>query len=305
MHDFALSRPIPRRSVPLTWRTARRLVMLLVGSCLMALAYAVFQVPFNLAAGGLSGAALLIAHVVDLPPGAIVFALNIPVLALGYRHLGGWRFLVYTLVSVAVFSLATDLLLATVPTLVPSFPLTDDLLLSTIYAGLLGGIGGGLVFRAGGTPGGTNTIGRLIQRRTGLPLSQSYLYVDGLIILLAVAAFGWDIALHALLLILMMGISSDFVMQGPGMIRVVTIITDRPQEVTQGLGETLHQHISRWTVTDSETGATHAMLQCAVYRSQLNDVRHVLAQTDPWALVTIGSAHQVLGGQSQPIADEV
>jgi uncharacterized membrane-anchored protein YitT (DUF2179 family) len=300
-NTFALNRQIPRRAVTLTWRTVRRLGMVLVGALLMALAYAVFQVPYNLAAGGLSGAAILLNHFTGLPLGTIFFAINVPVLILGYWYLGGWRFLVYTLLSVTVFAIATDVLLAVLPGVLEPFPLTDDLFLSTVYAGLLSGVGGGLVFRAGGTPGGTNTIGRLIQRRTGLPLSQSYLCVDGIIILLTVVVFGWEIALHALLLIMIMGISSDFVMEGPGMIRTVTIITDRPNEVTRGLNRVLHQGVSRWTVIDSATNAPYTMVQCAVYRSQVNDVKHALAQTDPHALVTIGTAHQVLGGRVRPI----
>jgi uncharacterized membrane-anchored protein YitT (DUF2179 family) len=246
----------------------------------------------------------LLNHVSGLPVGVIFFLLNVPILVLGYYYLGGWRFLVYTLLAVTLFSITTDLLLARLPHIIEPYPLTSDMFLSAVYAGLLGGVGSGLVFRGGGTPGGTNTLGRLIQRKTGLPLSQSYLYVDGTIVLLAVVVFGWEIALHGLMVVFFAGLASEFTMEGPSMVRTLTIVTDHPDEMTHALVSTLHQNVSRWTITDSDSGQQHTMLHCTIYRSQVNDAKHVLAKTDPTAFVTIGDGHQALGGKFQPLEDD-
>jgi uncharacterized membrane-anchored protein YitT (DUF2179 family) len=288
---------LPIKLPPTTiWRTGQRLIMVLIGTLFVALGYSLFQVPFNLAAGGVGGLSIIINALTGLPAGVTYLLLNIPLLIIGFVSLGRWRFLGYTIVSVFVFSFAVDFFSFYLPGVLEEFPITDDMLLSAVYAGIISGIGNGFVYRAGGTMGGTNVIGRLIQRRTGIPLSQSYLYADGLIILLAGLVFGWEIALHAFLTLFIMGMASDFVLEGPSMVRNVTIITNYPEELTQALMVGLRQGASHWYITGSYTGKPRAMVMCTVYRSQVNDLKHIVANMDPDAFLVIGQSHQALGG---------
>jgi uncharacterized membrane-anchored protein YitT (DUF2179 family) len=279
-----------------SWWIIRRLFMVVVGSIIAGFSYSLFQVPYNLAAGGVSGLGIIINQFTGFPVGIIYLLLNVPLLLLGFFTLERWRFLTYTLVSVVVFSVASDLFTAYLPFWLVEYPISDDLLLNAVYAGLLTGVGSGIVYRAGGTMGGTNVIGRLIQRRTGLPLSQTYLYADGLIIVIAGFVFGWDIALHALLIVFLGGIASDFTFEGPSTVRTVTIVTNQPQEVANALMEGLKQGASHWSITGSYTGNVHSMVMCTVYRSQVNDMRQIVATADPYAFVVVGQAHQALGG---------
>lgn len=274
---------------------AQRLVLMTVGTVLAALAYSLFQVPFNIAAGGLGGLSIIINHFTGWPVGLMIFLMNIPLLALGYFHLGHWKFVLQTTVAVVIFSTAADLFGAYLPRWLVEYPLTDDVLLNAIYGGLVGGIGGGLVYRAGSTLGGTGVIGRIIQNKTGVPLSQLYLYTDGVIVLIAGIIFGWEIALYALLTLFLSGIASDYTLEGPGSVRTATIITNHPEQVAQALMTGLDRGVSQWEITGSYTGQPHAMLMCTIYRPQVNHLKSLVAQTDPTAFITIGVAHQALG----------
>lgn len=283
------------------WQETERVFTMSAGSLLAALGYSLFQVPHNIAAGGLGGVCIIVNYFTGWPVGVMYLLLNIPLLALGYFYLGRWRFVIHTVLSVVVFSVSTDLFTAYLPLFIPNYPLTANVLLSAIYGGIVGGLGGGLVYRAGSTIGGTGIIGRIIQQKTSTPLSQIYLYTDGLIIVVAGMIFGWEIALYAMLTLFLGGMASDYVLEGPSVVRTITVITNYPQEVAQAFIRGLGRGVSHWEITGSYTGEKHGMLMCTVYRSQVNDVRRIVAEIDPAAFVVIGEAHQALGFGFTPL----
>ena len=279
----------------------RRIVLIVIGAILAAFGYAVFQVPYDLAAGGVGGVSLIINNFTQWPVGILYFVLNLPLLALGYRQLGRWPFVARTLLGVTVFAIFTDLFIAIMPQILSPFPPTEDILLSAIYGGLLGGIGGGMVYRAHASIGGTGIVGRVIQQKTGLPLSQSYIYTDGAILLLMGIVFGWQVSLYGFLILLINGLASDYILEGASITRVATIVSNRPRKVSMALIESLGRGVSFWEVTGAYTGSSHYMLSCTVYRSQVNELRRVVAEADPDAFVTIGISHQALGQGFLPL----
>jgi uncharacterized membrane-anchored protein YitT (DUF2179 family) len=242
------------------------------------------------------GIAIIINHFTAWPVGLLYLILNIPMLIIGFFYLGGWRFLLSTLFAVVLFSVAADLFSAYLPTLLEVYPITDDMLLSAIYAGLVGGIGFGILYGTGSSPGGTAILGRIVQKRTGIPLSQLYLYIDGITIVVAGLVFGWEIALHAMLTLFLSGIASDFALEGPSMVRSVLIITDNAEELGQALMVGLNHGVSYWRITGGYTGQTRWLLLCTINRSQVSELRQIVAAVDPRAFVTIANAHQALGG---------
>ncbi|MBX3052145.1 MAG: YitT family protein [Caldilineaceae bacterium] len=273
----------------------RQFTLLLIGALLSAFAYAVFQVPFNIAAGGIGGVSIVVNHYTGLSVGMLYALMNIPLLILGFFQLGRWGFLFKTVFSVALFSLATDYISLYLPLYAPQFPLTGDLLLNTIYGGIVGGIGAGLIFRAGATMGGTGIVGRVIQMRTGTPLSQVYLWTDGLIVITMGIVFGWEVSLYAMLAVFLSGLASDYTLEGPSSVRTASIITNCPEEMTAALMAGLDRGASRWEITGGYTGETRHMIFCTIFRPQVNDLKRIVGQIDENAFVIIGDAHQALG----------
>lgn len=272
-----------------------------LGAVIVAIGFSLFQVPYNLAAGGITGIAIIVRNFIELPAGAIYLTLNIPLLFIGFRFLGRWQFLVRTIFAVLVFSAATEFLTYTMPKILITYPLTSDMLLGSIYAGLITGIGSGLVYRTGGTIGGTSIISRIIQRKTGIPLSQIYLTVDGSIILVAVFTFGWEIALHAILVLMIAGLASDFALEGPSVVRTASIVTDQPREMANALMARLHRGASIWEITGAYTGKKRNMVFCTVNRAQIFELKQVVSDVNPNAFVVIGNAQQALGAGFQRV----
>lgn len=279
----------------------KRLPLLLLGTLIAAFGFAVFLAPHNLAAGGIAGISLIINHYTGWPVGTLFLLLNLPLLALGFRQLGRWPFVWRTLLASALFAFFTDLFGWLMPQMLSPFPLTEDLLLSSVYGGLTGGFGAGLAFRTGSTMGGTGIIGRLIQRRTGLPLSQSFIYTDGLILLAMGLVFGWQITLYGLLILIINGLTADYALEGASITRVANIITNHPQEMASALIGGLGRGVSYWPITGGYTGHTRYMVTCTIYRSQMREVQDVVAGVDPHAFVTISVGHRAMGEGFMPL----
>lgn len=283
------------------WHEIQLLTVLIMGGIFAAAGYAIFQVPHHIVAGGLSGVTIIINYFTGWPVGLLFWILNIPLLFLGFLELGRWRFFWHTLIAASVFSLGADFLLAILPKFTAQWPLTDDMLLNTIYGGILGGIGLGLVYRAGGTTGGTSILGRVLQKRTGRPLSQVYFYSDGIIILTSALIFGWEIALYGFLMLFIGGIASDYTLEGPSRTRIASIITNKPEEISAAITTRLERGISHWPITGGYTGESRTLIYCTVTRPEIQELKRVIAEVDAEAFVTIGVGHQALGDGFTPI----
>ncbi len=283
------------------WRAVPTVLVLVIGALIAAFSYSLFLVPFSITSGGVGSISIIVNHFTGWDFGTLYLVLNIPLLILGYFQLGGWRFLSRTILAVLVFSAAVNIFTNSLPQWLDHYPINDDILLNAIYGGILGGIGGGLLYRSGGTLGGTSIISRILRGRSGIPMSQLFLYVDGLIILAGGLVFGWEIVLYGFLTLFLNGLATDYTMEGPSVVRTATIITDHPEAVSRALIDDLQRGVSRWEITGMYTGRPHSMLMCTVYRSQVNALRQAVVAADGDAFLTIGTAHQALGEGFRPL----
>jgi uncharacterized membrane-anchored protein YitT (DUF2179 family) len=264
-------------------------VLLTIGAVISAIAVIVFEAPFKIAPGGISGIAIILNSVIGTPIGLVILLGNIPIQIIGYRMLGGWRVVAATVYAVVLFSLLIDVL-------TPYFGIvSDDRFLNALFGGLIGGIGTGLVLRAGGTMGGTSTLGRILQQRYGIPLSSSTLYTDGAVVILAGLAFGWEGALYAMVGLFVGGATADYVLEGPSVIRTGVIVTDHPQEVAARVLADLHRGVTAWDVKGMFTEQPHTVLYVTVGRSEVNALRRIVMSVDPSAFLVIGQGHAAYG----------
>lgn len=273
-------------------QTIIQYLQLTVGGIIGALSVAVFLIPANVVPAGVSGLAVIINEIFGLPVGVMTLVLNIPLMFLAYRMLpGGWRMVARTIFVVAVYSLGVDVLSAFV-----TEPYTDDRLLNTIFGGIVGGISGGLVYRTGSNFGGTSILGLIIQRRTGTPLSTTSLYTDTLIIALAGAVFGVEGALYAMIVLFLGGVAADYVMEGPSVVRMAFVITDKPDEVAQAVMRQLQRGVTLLPARGMYTGQDRPMLYVTVTRSQVKELKAVIIAADDRAFIVIGQGHSAYGG---------
>ncbi len=277
----------------------RDYALMLLGSALLALSMHLFFIPHQLVAGGLSGTAQLINNFTGWPIGTLSFILNIPLFILGWRFLGGYRFLARTVIASFLFSVILDGL----ELFWPDVLLTGDLALNALYGGITAGVAVGLLFRARATSGGTDILARILERRFGTPLSQAYLYTDGVVVFLAGLTFGWERALYAIIALYVGGVLVEVTLNGSNVMRVATIITAQPEAVAERVLAELERGVTQWTGRGMYTGAERHVLLCAVSRTDTVLLKSIIHEVDPQAFVIIGQAQEVLGEGFRPLRE--
>lgn len=281
-----------RVEIPTNWYSiANRSLLLLVAIILGAISVQLFMVPVDIAPTGVTGIAVLLKELIGTPIGFMTLVLNVPILLLGYRYLGGMQTVIMTTIAAVGYGLALDI----IGPLLPPDGLTDERLLNAIFAGITLGISTGLVMRAGGTYGGTSTIATIVRRRTGIPMSTTFLYTDMSVVLLAGLVFDWESALFAVVTLFISGVALDYVLEGPAVIRVVFIVTTSPREVS----DVLMYHLQRGVTAlegkgmYSDTGRT--MLFVTIARTEVGLLRDLVATVDEQAFVVVGQGHTAYG----------
>lgn len=275
-------------------------LLIILGTLLQALALRLFLIPSDLVSGGITGLAQLLNHYTAIPIGLIVLLGNIPLFVLGWRYLGGPRFALRTMLSIFAFSLFTD----TLTFFLPNEAITGDMVLNTLYGGLLLGVGLGVVYRGRGTSGGTDILGRILNHHTGITISQAYLITDSLVVFGAGFVFGWTKALYGLVLIYVSGLAAEIALQGTNIIRTAIIVTTDTQAVTRAIMHDLERGVTILSGTGGFTGEPKAVIYTTVSRMEINRLKILVRDIDPNAFMVIGQAQEALGEGFKPLREE-
>jgi uncharacterized membrane-anchored protein YitT (DUF2179 family) len=263
-----------------------------IGAMIEAISTIIFLAPFEVAPGGVVGIAVILNLTIGTPVGLLTFLMNIPIQMIAYRMLpGGWRIIIRTVYAIIMYTLFMDILNSVVRQPIAG----ENALLNTLFGGVLAGIGGGLIFRAGGSLGGTSTLALILQRRLSTPMSTTYLYTDALVIGVAGIVFGWEAALYAIVALFLTGTATDYVLEGPSIIRTCVIITDKPEEVAKAIMSTLYRGVTAWDAIGMYTQQTHTMLYVTVSRTQVQEVRRLVMQIDSNAFIVVAQGHTAYG----------
>jgi len=280
-----------------------RLLLLTIGAVLVALSVVIFLVPQDVAPSGLSGIAAILNELVHMPIGVTIILGNIPIQFMAYRLLGGWRTVVTTAYAVVVYSVLIDVL----PwfDFVATEGVTDDLLLSSIFGGIIGGIGSGLIYRAGGTMGGTSTVARILRYKRGTSLSTSSLYTDSAIIVLAALTFGWESALYAVVALFVTRVVSDYILEGAGNTLSAFIVSEHCDVLTETIQDQLHHNVTQWTADTTGDHPSQSVMMVTVIRSEVNKLTRLINLVDEDAFVSFVKGQKSFGDEFEPFGPKL
>ncbi len=285
------------KSERFTWKVAWEYLLILVGALIQALAMRLFLVPAELVSGGISGAGQIINNYTDWPIGLMVLIGNIPLFILGWRFLGGSRFALRTALAIVAFSFLTDFLAL----FIPEGGITNDLVLNCLYGGLMLGIGLGIVYRGQGTSGGSDILGRILNSKMGISISQSYLITDTIVVLAGGFTFGWEKALYGLVAIYVSGLAAEIAAEGQEVFRTALIVTSCAERVSSSILVNLERGVTILPGTGAYTGESRPVLYCVVTRAEVNQLKTLVHEVDPKAFMVIGTAHEALGEGFRPL----
>lgn len=262
-----------------------------VGSFLYAVSVNCFSVPNNLAPGGVTGLATIIHYgVPSVPMGFMIFFLNIPLLVMAWRLIGG-GFTARTLMCLIFSSVVMD---AAQP-LLPVYQ--GDMFLVVLIGGACTGVGLGLIFMRGGSTGGTEVVARLLERRyPHIPVGRLMLLIDAFVILLSAVVFhNVECALYAVVYTFVASTLIDVLVYGGAGGKLVLIFSSRHEEIVSGVLNTLQRGVTKLHSQGGYNGIEGEVLVCAVRRTEVYPLRSLVQQLDPSAFLVIAKAEEVLG----------
>lgn len=276
-----------------------------MGSFIAAAAMNVFLIPHKIVPGGVSGAATVIYYLSGgvFPVGATMLAINIPLFLAGITFIGR-KFFIRTLYSTVVLSVSIDY---TKPFMnyfiqnyllkIESVPSQPDLLLYSIFGGLIMGLGLGLVFKFESTTGGSDLAARIINHFIpALTLGQALLIVDISVVLMAAVSFeSFLLALYAVVTLLVTSKVIDAMLEGVSFAKAVFIISNNPGEISKKILNNLDRGVTSLKGTGMYTGNDKQVLLCILHRRQIPALKKLVETIDEKAFIVLTDVREVLG----------
>lgn len=269
----------------------REYILILIGVFLVAISLEYFFIPNNIAAGGLTGLAIVINHYIPLiSTGPLVFIMDLFLFVIGFIFLGK-NFGVKTIVS--SFSLAG--MMTIIETYFNPKAITNDLMLAAIFGTFITAIGMAIVFNANASTGGTDTIAKILNKFFHIDIGKSLLAVDFIVTLLGAVTFGINIGLYGLLSVIINGIAIDKVIEGFQVCKEVTVISTKSDEIGKFIMDELERGCTFLKGVGGFSGKDTYILYAVLGRSEFIKLKQYISKIDPKAFITVGEVHEVMG----------
>ena len=257
-----------------------------IGILLASLALEIFLIPNRIIDGGITGISIILSFLTNINLSIFIIVINIPFLLLGFKHLGK-NFLIRTTFAMIIFSF-----------LLEQFKqvdvVTNDVLLATVFGGILLGIGVGFVIRYGACLDGVETIAILINKKTSFSVGQVILLVNLVIYMVAGIVFGWDRALYSIMTYFITYKIIDIVSEGLEQAKSALIITNHGDEIANSiykkLGRTVTFIEGEGLISDKKV-----VLYVVVTRIELRELKKIIEDDDVSAFMTITDVSEIVG----------
>lgn len=268
---------------------------ILLGALLIAVGLYFFWAPSSLAAGGVSGLAIVIKALLPfIPIGVIIFALDTIMFAIGFLTLGK---------SFGVKSLFCSLSVSILTTILEFIwpvwqPIGDDLLLQLIFGALLIALGQAIVFNLDASSGGTDIIAKIISKYTRLPIGFSLMIADMVVVLFATLILGLEKGLYAALGVIGTTQLIDYFISGLEIKRYIMIVPTS-HEMGKLISSYILDELGRGATIYKGTGAysneEKEIITTVIDRKEFVELRRELLRIDPNAFMTAQNLHEVIG----------
>lgn len=264
-------------------------LLMILGTMLTAIAVSVFLLPNRIVSGGVSGIATMLYHTASIPASVTTVVVNGFLLIIGIKILGK-EFILKTLLSIAFLSFFMEIF-----SYAPA--LTDNIMLATLFGGILYGCGLGIVFISGSSTGGTDILGRLLQYKfPTMPIGKLLMIVDGVIIGVSLLVFRQtDLTLFGILALFMNTFTIDLLIKRMNISSLAFVISSKGEEISSELVSTSPRGVTILDAKGAYTMEEKTLLLCALKSSEADDFQKKILAIDPEAFVIFSQSQYILG----------
>lgn len=263
--------------------------LLFAGAVIAAVGLEIFLIPNNIIDGGIVGISIIASFLSDVPLGIFTFALNVPFLIIGYKQIGK-TFLLSSLFAIVIFSVFVSILQ-------PIPGLTNDVLLATVFGGVILGAGVGLILRNSGSLDGTEIVAIILNKRTMFSVGQIVMILNVFIFAAAALVLGWDRALYSMLAYFIAHKAIDMVIEGFDEAKGVMIISDNAEEIAEAILARLGRGVTFLEGMGGFSKDRKTILYSVVTRLEISKLKSIVRDKDEKAFVTISDVADVMGGE--------
>lgn len=272
----------------------RDLFLIILGSFIYAIGVDCFQIPFGIAAGGVTGLAVVIHAVflnmgIDIPVGIQTIVFNV-LLMIPVLKSGGLRYVLRVCLGIFASGFFLDLCAPFVPTFEGY-----DLFVAVLWGGAISGLGVGIVFRGGGNTGGVDIIASFLSKKFHLSLGTVSITVNALVIASSIPVFGLRNALYAVVCMIVVGMVIDAVVDGPRNERACFIVSKHHKEIAEQIMYDLGRGCTELSARGVWSGNARPMLFVILGRTEIGMLKTMVASIDPDAVVAITEIHEAFG----------
>ncbi|NLC73160.1 MAG: YitT family protein [Ruminococcaceae bacterium] len=279
--------------------TLKDVVLIAIGSALYAAGFQIFFYRNDIITGGVTGVAMIINYLTQIPVGMLIVALNIPLFIIAWRHFG-LKVLIGSGAAMTLSSMLVDFI-ATLP-----INLTSNYLLASIYGGLFMGVGMGLIYLTGATTGGVDIAAKLIRaKRQHINMGTIILIMDAVVITTFAIVFKkYEAAMYAIVGMFITAQALDTVLYGIYTSKVCYIVSDLSDTIKDRITSELDRGVTILHGEGAYTGDPKRVIFCVIKRHQIADVRRIIRETDPTAFMIVTAAKDVFGDGFSDITDD-
>ena len=269
-----------------TFKEVIDIFMLTLGTIISSYAIEAFLIHNNILHGGVTGMSIIVSKLTSIPLSFLVLIISIPFFFVGFKNLGK-GFLFRSIYTMLLFSLSLSLFELIEPA-------TEEMLLATVFGGILLGVSTGLVIRFGGCLDGSESVALVLSKNTNLSVGQIILIFNLIIYSIAGFIFGLDSAMYSLLTYFITFKVIDFISEGLEQAKAALIIT----ESGTSLSKEIYQKLGRTTTTLRGKGLISGqkeVLYCVLTRIEIYELKKIVANMDSSAFITILDVSDIIG----------
>lgn len=256
-------------------------IFMMIGAALYSIGLEIFLIPNHIIDGGIVGISIMASHFTKVPLGVLTFVLNIPFFILGYKHIGK-TFTISTLFSVLCYSIGVSVLH-------PIPGITHDILLASVFGGVIIGLGIGIIIRSGGSTDGTEIVAIILDKRMSFSVGQIVMFFNFFILTFAGFIFGWDRAMYSLIAYFIAVKVIDIIVEGIDESKAIMIISEKHQEISEAIMARLGRGLTLLDGKGAYKGAETNVIYVVVSRLEIAKVKNIVHDFDEDALITIGT----------------
>lgn len=273
----------------------KQYIELIVGVCLMSIAYKSIYEQAGMVTGGFSGIGVIVKELTSglfedgIPLWVTNIMLNIPLFTVAYILIGK-NFVKRTLLGAVLLTV----FLAIIPDI--KYIEETDYLITAVFGGVLCGVGIGLVLLSGSATGGTDMLAviihKYIKRYSVVEIMQ---FIDGAIVLAGVAVFGLRVSLYAVIAVYITTIVSDNVIEGPKQARAAFVITDNYEIIADCIKVKMDRGVTLFEGKGMYSYQTKKMLMCVVSKKEISQLKQICSENDDKSFILISDVREVMG----------